>query len=107
MSATALDTLPGLFEKAISPTLARALAEAAAGYDNLGDVYFVASYEFQPSGFYYMSQPYQDLKEAEEKAAGLGPDYAVFGPFETVEFVNPGQDVVQALSVTVGGGSAP
>jgi hypothetical protein len=96
----------GEFQKPVSAMLARALAEAAAGFPrpvNAADasVYFVASYEAVPASDEHSNPPDEDLPahtfnglfniqpayathaEAKGRADELGPGYAVFGPFRS------------------------
>lgn len=95
----------GEFQKPVSAMLARALAEAAAGFprpvnSHDASVYFVASYEAVPAGddsnppdedlppdtfngLFNIQPAYATHAEAKRRADELGPGYAVFGPFRS------------------------
>jgi hypothetical protein len=96
---------PGEFQKPVSAMLARALAEAAAGFPRPVDardasVYFVASYEAVPAsddsnppdedlpantfnGLFNIQPAYATHAEARTRADELGSGYGVFGPFRS------------------------
>lgn len=98
---------PGEFVEAVSAMLARALAEAAAGYPGSSDtVYFTASYTQVPdavadannnfSGIFNI-QPWPSYTDA---ANNLKPGYGVFGPFQsTFPPARAGQDTVTSVGV--------
>jgi hypothetical protein len=94
-----------LFTRSISARLLRVLAQAAEGYPNQGDVYFVARYERDANGSYEVS-PWFSESEAAAVVDGLNaaaPDaFGVFGPFDTrlPYAAHPDQETVAALQVT-------
>jgi len=105
--------VPEIFTRPLSAGLLRVLAQAAAGYPNQGDMYFIARYEPDADGSFEVS-PYTSLDEAGknlEPLTILAPgEYDVFGPFDTaLPFPpNPSQEKVSALHVqtTTAAGSA-
>lgn len=107
-----------MFAFPVEAGLARALAEAATGFPNSGDIYFVASYTRVPADQgspYDVNGPFTDELTALAKAAELDVvewlngqkfSYGVFGPFSTVvpELITvPGQPQVGTITVTEAG----
>ena len=94
-----------IFTQPISAQLLRVLAQAAEGYPNQGDMYFVALYEPKPNGSYEVSPWF-----SQEDAAGVvdvlnavAPNaFGVFGPFDTTLPYpsNPEQETVASWQVT-------
>jgi hypothetical protein len=94
-----------IFTTPVSAGLLQVLAEAAAGYPNQGDKYFVASYEPGPDGTYNLFPPLSridaEILEGVLNLTNPGK-YAAFGPFDTrLPFPeNPAQQTVQSFEVT-------
>jgi hypothetical protein len=90
-----------VFPNPVSAELARVLAEAALGFINQGEIYFVASYTRvagQPGGPYGVIGPFPSADEAQaaldaflldliEVLKGEAPSYDIFGPFDTTVHV--------------------
>jgi len=99
-----------LFTRPISARLLRVLAQAAEGYPNQGDMYFVARYTADAGGNFEVI-PYSSESEATDGAAALNAAtpgaFDVFGPFDTTlpYTSNPDQETVAALQVTTDGGT--
>lgn len=84
----------GLFEHPVSSMLARALADAAAGYPaplDEGSIYLVASYTAVPdptfNGFFDIQPPFPSADEAQQFIECMGLEgYGVFGPFQSTYY---------------------
>lgn len=95
-----------IFSTAVSAGLLQVLAEAAAGYTDPEQHYFVASYGPGPDGTYDLYGPYENELSANDweqfMNAQFPGQYATFGPFQTSPPfpVNPNQQSVQSFEVT-------
>lgn len=115
---------PGEFLNPVSAMLARALAEAAAGFPRPASVsatdasvYFVASYEAVPqaddsnppdeglpagtfNGLFNIQPAYPTYHDAKKRADELGDGYGIFGPFRST-FAAPvkGQATVTRMTL--------
>lgn len=96
-----------LFNRPISTRLLGVLAQAAEGYPNQGNMYFVARYEPQTGGNFEVIPHASESKAAAEADAlngGAPGTFGVFGPFDTTlpYQAYPQQAKVTALQVTAG-----
>ncbi|HEX5725182.1 MAG TPA: hypothetical protein VFX98_06930 [Longimicrobiaceae bacterium] len=95
--------MSAIFAPAVSTMLARALAQAASGYVNQGNLYFVARNDPGEDGMFGIVSPLTSLQAAEQEAVRLGPEYGAFGPFDTTVALaidNPIQLTVSDFEVT-------
>jgi hypothetical protein len=77
--------MSNVYQNPISATLARRLAEAADGFRNLDEVFFIAQYQYP-----YTVLDFLTLAAAEQKFNDdqLSPnDYGIFGPYKTLDDV--------------------
>ena len=70
-----------LFQSSIAASLAKRLGEAADGFRNVGEVYFVAGHEWP-----HKIKEFFDLQTAKDFLSGLDPnEFELFGPFDTTD----------------------
>ena len=92
-----------LFQTGISATLARRLAEAADGFRNVHQVYFIAGYKSP-----HPIKDFPDFESAkdyfEDKDLNKD-DYGIFGPFKTTDDVQdlylPGVEDIEKVDLTI------
>ncbi len=70
----------------LSASLARRLAEAADGFRNVNQVFFIAGYK--PPHPIKDFPDYDSAKAYFEKKGFADKDYAIFGPYKTIDDVN-------------------
>lgn len=93
------------FTQPVSAGLLRVLAQAAEGYPNQGEMYFVALYEPDANGSFEVSPWYSQAEAAavvDQLNTGPRPTFAVFGPFDTTlpYPTNEEQETVASLQVS-------
>jgi hypothetical protein len=92
-----------LFQTSISATLARRLAEAADGFRNVHQVFFIAGYKFP-----HPIKDFPDLESAEIYFADKElptDEYGIFGPFKTTDDVQDlellGVENIEKVDLTI------
>jgi len=87
----------------ISATLARRLAEAADGFRNINQVFFVAQYEAP-----YFIKEFYDVTSAENFFSDQGfteSEYGIFGPYKTLDILNEdmyrGVEDIASIDLTI------
>jgi hypothetical protein len=95
--------MSNVFPFPLSSTLARRLAEAADGFRNVNQVFFIAGYKFP-----HAIKDFPDLASAEEYYSDKGfkeKDYAIFGPYKTTDEVEnldlTGVENIKKVELTV------